>query len=122
MMGADAQGSEYKYVPVRRMALFLEESLARGLAWVAFEPNDEALWAKIRNDVGAFLHQQFRHGACQGASPKQAYFVQCDADTTTQSDLANGVVSIEVGFAPLKPAEFLILKIQQAAGPSRFLV
>lgn len=122
LMGADAQGSEYKYVPVRRMALFLEESLARGLAWVAFEPNDEALWAKIRNDVGAFLHQQFRHGAFQGASPKQAYFVKCDADTTTQSDLANGVVSIEVGFAPLKPAEFLILKIQQAAGPSRFLV
>jgi phage tail sheath protein FI len=114
--GADVRASEWKYVPVRRFTLFLEESLYRGLQWVVFEPNDEPLWAQIRLNVGAFLHNLFRLGAFQGASPRDAYFVKCDAETTTQTDIDLGIVNIIVGFAPLKPAEFVIIKIQQLAG------
>jgi phage tail sheath protein FI len=114
--GADGIGSEYKYVPVRRTALFIEESLYRGLQWVVFEPNDEPLWAQIRLNVGAFMHDLFRKGAFQGQTPKDAYFVKCDSETTTQTDINHGIVNIIVGFAPLKPAEFVILSIQQIAG------
>lgn len=114
--GADALASEWKYVPVRRLALFLEESLFRGLQWVVFEPNDEPLWSQIRLNVGAFLHNLFRQGAFQGTSPRDAYFVKCDAETTTQNDINLGIVNVVVGFAPLKPAEFVIIKIQQMAG------
>lgn len=114
--GADQQASEWKYVPVRRMALFIEESLYRGLKWVVFEPNDEPLWSQIRLNVGAFMHGLFRQGAFQGRTPREAYFVKCDAETTTQNDINNGIVNIIVGFAPLKPAEFVIVKLQQMAG------
>jgi phage tail sheath protein FI len=114
--GADAKASEWKYIPVRRFALFLEESLFRGTKWVVFEPNDEPLWAQIRLNVGAFMHNLFRQGAFQGTTPREAYFVKCDKETTTQTDINNGVVNILVGFAPLKPAEFVIIKIQQLAG------
>ena len=114
--GNDQRGSEWKYVPVRRMALFLEESLYRGTQWVVFEPNDEPLWAQIRLNIGAFLQGLFRQGAFQGKTPKEAYFVKCDRETTTQADINNGIVNILVGFAPLKPAEFVVLKIQQIAG------
>jgi phage tail sheath protein FI len=114
--GADALASEWKYVPVRRFALFLEESLYRGTKWVVFEPNDEPLWAQIRLNVGAFMHNLFRQGAFQGQTPREAYFVKCDKETTTQNDINLGIVNIVVGFAPLKPAEFVILKIQQIAG------
>jgi phage tail sheath protein FI len=114
--GADLLASEWKYVPVRRLALFLEESLYRGLQWAVFEPNDEPLWAQIRLNVGAFMHQLFRQGAFQGGSPRDAYFVKCDKDTTTQNDINLGIVNVLVGFAPLKPAEFVVLKIQQMAG------
>lgn len=114
--GDDERGSEWKYVPVRRMALFLEESLFRGTQWVVFEPNDEPLWAQIRLNVGAFMQGLFRQGAFQGATPKQAYFVKCDRETTTQADINLGIVNIHVGFAPLKPAEFVVLRIQQIAG------
>jgi len=116
MRGADLLGDEYKYVPVRRVALFLEESLYRGLKWVVFEPNDEPLWAQIRLNVGAFMQGLFRQGAFQGASPRDAYFVMCDKTTTTQADINLGIVNVIVGFAPLKPAEFVVLKIQQMAG------
>jgi hypothetical protein len=116
MDGDDDFGSEYKYIPVRRLALFLEESLYRGLKWVVFEPNDEPLWAQIRLNVGAFMHDMFRKGAFQGATPKDAYFVKCDGETTTQNDRNLGIVNIWVGFAPLKPAEFVILYLQQMAG------
>lgn len=116
LSGADAIGSDYKYVPVRRTALFLEESLYRGLQWVVFEPNDEPLWAQIRLNVGAFMHDLFRKGAFQGQTPKDAYLVKCDSETTTQTDINNGIVNILVGFAPLKPAEFVILQIEQLAG------
>ena len=114
--GADQLESEWKYVPVRRFTLFLEESLYRGTKWVVFEPNDEPLWAQIRLNVGAFLQSLFRQGAFQGATPKDAYFVKCDSTTTTQTDIDNGIVNIIVGFAPLKPAEFVIISIQQIAG------
>jgi len=116
LVGADAQANEWKYVPVRRLALFMEESLYRGLQWVVFEPNDEPLWASIRLNVGAFMNTLFRQGAFQGASPREAYFVRSDRSTTTQSDIDRGIVNIVVGFAPLKPAEFVVLKIQQIAG------
>jgi hypothetical protein len=114
--GSDQQASEWKYVPVRRIALFIEESLYRGTQWVVFEPNDEPLWAQIRLNVGAFMHSLFRQGAFQGQSPREAYFVKCDKETTTQDDINRGIVNIVVGFAPLKPAEFVIIKIQQMAG------
>lgn len=116
LQGNDAAGSEWKYIPVRRTALFIEETLYRALKWVVFEPNDEPLWAQIRLNVGAFMHDMFRQGAFQGSTPRDAYFVKCDKETTTQSDINRGIVNIIVGFAPLKPAEFVIIKIQQMAG------
>ena len=116
LVGNDALASEWKYVPVRRFALFLEESLYRGTQWVVFEPNDEPLWAQIRLNVGAFMHNLFRQGAFQGITPRDAYLVKCDKETTTQTDINNGVVNILVGFAPLKPAEFVVIRIQQLAG------
>lgn len=116
MRGADQLADEWKYVPVRRTALFIEESLYRGTQWVVFEPNDEPLWAQIRLNIGAFMHNLFRQGAFQGKTPKEAYLVKCDKETTTQTDINSGVVNILVGFAPLKPAEFVIIKIQQLAG------
>ena len=116
LRGSDALGDDYKYVPVRRLALYIEESLYRGTQWVVFEPNDEPLWSQIRLNIGAFMHDLFRQGAFQGSSPKDAYFVQCDATTTTQNDINKGIVNILVGFAPLKPAEFVIIKFQQLAG------
>lgn len=114
--GNDQQASEWKYVPVRRTALFLEESLYRGTKWVVFEPNDEPLWSQIRLNLGAFMQGLFRQGAFQGKTPQEAYFVKCDKETTTQNDINNGIVNILVGFAPLKPAEFIVIKIQQIAG------
>lgn len=116
LRGADQLADEWKYVPVRRTALFIEESLYRGTQWVVFEPNDEPLWAQIRLNVGAFMHGLFRQGAFQGQTPRDAYFVKCDKETTTQNDINLGIVNIVVGFAPLKPAEFVIIKLQQIAG------
>ncbi|HEX2050533.1 MAG TPA: phage tail sheath C-terminal domain-containing protein [Actinomycetota bacterium] len=116
MRGSDQAADEYKYVPVRRTALFIEESLYRGTQWVVFEPNDEPLWSQIRLNVGAFMQGLFRQGAFQGTTPAEAYFVKCDRTTTTQTDINLGIVNILVGFAPLKPAEFVVVKIQQIAG------
>lgn len=114
--GADRIASEWKYLPVRRTALFIEESLYRGTQWAVFEPNDEPLWAQLRLNIGAFLNNLFRQGAFQGKTPREAYFVRCDGTTTTQTDINLGVVNIVVGFAPLKPAEFVLLRLQQIAG------
>lgn len=114
--GDDNTPHDYKYIPIRRLALFIEESLYRGLKWVVFEPNDEPLYAQIRLNVGAFMNNLFRQGAFQGQKPKDAYFVKCDTETTTQNDRNLGIVNIWVGFAPLKPAEFVILYLQQMAG------
>ncbi len=116
LRGADQFADQWKYIPVRRTALFIEESLFRGLQWVVFEPNDEPLWAQIRLNVGAFMHDLFVQGAFQGTTPRDAYFVKCDKETTTQSDINKGIVNIVVGFAPLKPAEFVVIKLQQMAG------
>jgi len=114
--GADAQASQWKYLAVRRMALFIEDSLYRGTNWAVFEPNDDPLWSELRLNVGSFMRNLFRQGAFQGSTPQQAYFVKCDSDTTTQTDIDNGVVNILVGFAPLKPAEFIVIKISQITG------
>jgi phage tail sheath protein FI len=114
--GNDEAGSQWKYVPIRRLALFLETSLYRGTQWTVFEPNDAPLWGQIRLNVGAFMQTLFIQGAFQGSTPQQAYFVKCDSETTTATDQNNGIVNILVGFAPLKPAEFVIIQIQQIAG------
>lgn len=116
LVGADAETSQWKYVPVRRVALFLEASLYQGTQWVVFEPNDEPLWSAIRLNIGSFMQNLFQQGFFQGQTPAQAYFVKCDSETTTQTDIDNGVVNIVVGFAPLEPAEFVIIQIQQMAG------
>jgi phage tail sheath protein FI len=116
MDGDDDSGSEWKYIPIRRFALFLEESLYRGTRWAVFEPNDEPLWAQIRLNINAFMFSLFRQQAFQGSSPQEAYYVRCDKSTTTQDDRNKGIVNIEVGFAPLKPAEFVVIRIQQMAG------
>jgi phage tail sheath protein FI len=116
LAGDDQSASEFKYIPVRRTALFIEESVSRGIQWAVFEPNAEPLWAQLRLSVGAFLQRLFQQGAFQGITPKDAYFVKCDRETTTQADIAAGVVNILIGFAPLKPAEFVVIKLQQLAG------
>jgi hypothetical protein len=116
LVGADADANQWKYVPVRRLALYVEESLYRGTQWVVFEPNDEPLWAQIRLNVGAFMQGLFRQGAFQGQTPQDAYFVKCDNETTPQDQIDLGIVNVVVGFAPLKPAEFVIIQIQQMAG------
>ena len=116
LAGTDTSITEWKYIPVRRTALYIEESLDRGTQWVVFEPNGESLWAQIRLNAGAFMHKLFRQGAFQGRTPNEAYFVKCDQTTTTQDDINAGVVNILVGFAPLKPAEFVVIRLQQLAG------
>jgi uncharacterized protein len=110
--GADSLGSEWKYIPIRRTALFIEQSLNEGLQWVVFEPNNESLWAQIQNSAERFMHQLFNAGAFQGMKPDDAFYVKCDSDTTTQNDIDNGIVNIQIGFAPLQAAEFIIISIQ----------
>ncbi|SAL04834.1 phage tail sheath protein [Caballeronia calidae] len=116
LAGSDALASEWKYVPVRRTALFIERSLKTALAWAVFEPNDEPLWANIRLNVNAFMQDLFSAGAFAGVTAKEAYHVKCDKETTSQQDVNSGIVNIEVGFQPLKPAEFVVLKLTQLAG------
>lgn len=111
--GADALASEWRYIPVRRLALHIENSLLRGLQWVVFEPNDEPLWASVRLNVTAFMSQLHRQGAFQGASARDAFLVKCDRETTTQADINLGILNLLVGFAPVRPAEFVLLRIQQ---------
>jgi phage tail sheath protein FI len=107
---------EYRYIPVRRLAIFLEQSIYNGIQFAVFEPNDEPLWASLRLNISAFMFLQFRAGAFQGRSANDAFFVKCDATTTTQQDIDAGRVNILVGFAPLKPAEFVVLQLTQKAG------
>lgn len=110
---------QWRYVPVRRMALFLEQTLIRNMGWVIFEPNDEPLWLSIRTSIEAFMLSLFRQGAFQGSTPDQAFQVKCDKTTTTQTDIDNGIVNILVAFAPLKPAEFVVIQIAQLAGQAQ---
>lgn len=107
---------EWRYVPVRRTAILLRVSIYNGIQFAVFEPNDEPLWAQLRLNVGAFMMTLFRQGAFQGATPAQAFFVKCDGETTIQADIDAGVVNVLVGFAPLKPAEFVVVRISQTAG------
>ncbi len=109
---------QYWYVSVRRMALFIEQSLSAGLKWAVFAPNDQQLWTALRLEVQAFMLSLFLQGAFPGSTPDQAFQVQCDSTTTTQTDINNGTVNIVVSFAPLKPAEFVVIKIAQLAGQS----
>jgi phage tail sheath protein FI len=119
LVGSDAEANQWKYVPVRRLALFIEQSLIQGMQWAVFEPNDEPLWASIRLNVGSFMNQLFRQGAFQGKTPADAYLVKCDSETTAPADIARGVVNVLVGFAPLTPAEFVVIQIEQLAGQSQ---
>jgi len=119
LRGTDALADEYKYIPVRRTALYIEESLVRGLQWTVFEPNDEVLWARLRLAVGNFLQGLFGQGAFQGRTAAEAYFVKCDRQTMTQDEIGRGIVNIAIGFAVLKPAEFVVIKLQQLAGQVR---
>ncbi len=112
LQGPDPFSSEWKYIPVRRTALYIEESIYRGLDWTVSEPNDEPLWAQIRLNVGAFMQTIFQQGALQGTSSHQAYFVKCDRETTSQADIDKGITTLLVGFAPLRPAEFVMIKIR----------
>jgi phage tail sheath protein FI len=116
LQGNDQAGSEWKYIPIRRLALYIESSLYDGTQWVVFEPNDAPLWSQIRLNVGAFMQGLFLQGAFQGTTPSQAYFVKCDAENNPQSSINLGIVNILVGFAPLNPAEFVVIQIQQIAG------
>jgi phage tail sheath protein FI len=117
-VGADQTPNQWKYIPVRRTALFIEESLRRGTQWAVFEPNDEPLWSSLRLNVTTFMQTLFSQGAFQGSTPQDAYLVKCDGDNNPQSQIDLGIVNILVGFAPLKPAEFVIINIQQQAGQS----
>jgi uncharacterized protein len=119
LRGNDQVGSEWKYIPIRRLALFLEVSLYEGTQWVVFEPNDEPLWSQIRLNVGAFMQGLFLQGAFQGTTPQKAYFVKCDSENNPQSSIDRGIVNILVGFAPLYPAEFVVIQIQQKAGQTQ---
>lgn len=117
MVGFDNSGNDdYKYLPVRRLALFIEESLFRGLQWAVFEPNDQPLWRQLRTAAGGFMNSLFRQGAFAGAKASEAYFVKVDSETTTQNDINLGIVNVVIGFAPLKPAEFVVIQLQQKAG------
>ncbi|MEO8258901.1 MAG: phage tail sheath subtilisin-like domain-containing protein [Acidobacteriota bacterium] len=108
----------WNYVPVRRMAIFLRVSIYRGIQWAVFEPNDDDLWSSLRLNIGSFMMSLFRQGAFQGATPAQAFFVKCDNETTTQADIDAGIVNVMIGFAPLRPAEFVVVKISQKVGQS----
>jgi phage tail sheath protein FI len=107
---------EWTYVPVRRTAIMLRVSIYRGIQWAVFEPNDVPLWTQLRLNITAFMMTLYRRGAFQGTTPSQAFFVKCDSETTTQDDINLGIVNVLVGFAPLKPAEFVVVKISQKAG------
>lgn len=111
-----ATESDWKYAPVRRLANFIQNSIHESTTWAVFEPNDPPLWNRLRLSVETFVHQLFLAGALQGTRPQHAYFVRCGLDTTTQVDIDRGHVNIEVGFAPLRPAEFIILRFAIRAG------
>jgi len=118
LVAANVAQEQWRYVAVRRMALFLEQSLYSALKWAIFEPNDVPLWTALKQEVDAFMLGLFRQGAFQGTTTDQAFRVQCDSTTTSQADIDNGIVNIIVSFAPLKPAEFVVVKIAQLAGQS----
>jgi phage tail sheath protein FI len=107
--------SEWRYLPVRRLFAFAEESIQQGTNWVVFEPNDRTLWNAIRRDIRAFLRRLWRDGALFGATEREAFFVKCDEETNPQEDIDAGIVTALVGMAPVKPAEFIVFKVSQYA-------
>jgi len=119
LQGGEQSSSEWKYIPVRRLALYVEESIDRGTRWAVFGPNDESLWTKLRVQIAVFLDGLFRAGALQGRTADEAYFVRCGMDTMTQNDLDNGRLTVVIGIAPVKPAEFVIVTIGQWISQSR---
>jgi Bacteriophage tail sheath protein len=119
LVAANDAYEQWRYVAVRRMALFIEQSLYASLKWAIFEPNDTPLWNALTQQVQAFMLGLYRQGAFQGSTTDKAFRVQCDSSTTTQNDIDQGIVNIIVSFAPLKPAEFVVVKIAQLAGQSQ---
>lgn len=115
--GATGSNSDFPYVSIRRLAIYIENSIDAGTAWAVFEPNNPTLWAALTSSVSAFLLQLWRQGALQGSHPQEAFFVRCDATTTTQNDIDNGRLNIQIGIAPLRPAEFIILSITRRTAP-----
>jgi phage tail sheath protein FI len=111
--GLDVASSDYKYVPVRRTANHIERSVSEGLRWAVHKPNGEQLWSQIRLAANSFMQGLFRQGAFKGTSAREAYFVACDSSTTTADDIAQGVVNVAIGFAPLRPAEFVVITLRQ---------
>jgi uncharacterized protein len=107
------QDSQWAYVPVRRLLLYIEQSIFTGTQWVAFELNNPMLWATVRQNIEAFLQQLFAQGAIAGQTPDQGYFVRCDTTTMTQAEIQSGQLNIVVGVAPVYPAEFVVFQIQQ---------
>jgi len=116
LVAANQAFAQSKYVPVRRMTLFIEQTMLANLKWVVFEPNDEPLWLAIKSSIEAFLLSLFNQQALQGSTPSEAFQVKCDATTTTPADQQNGIVNIVIGVALLKPAEFVVITISQLAG------
>lgn len=116
--GSNALASEWKYIPVRRTASYILRSLSEALRWAVHKPNGEQLWSQLRMNVTAFMHGLFRQGAFKGVSAREAYFVMCDASTTTADDINQGIVNIVIGFAPLKPAEFVVISLRQIVQPA----
>jgi len=116
LVAANPAYQQWMYVPVRRLTLFIEQTLLANLRWVVFEPNDEPLWVAITSSISAFMLSLFRQGALQGSTPSDAFQVKCDSTTTSAADQAIGIVNIVVAFAPLKPAEFVVVQIAQLAG------
>jgi Bacteriophage tail sheath protein len=110
-----ASSSEWRYLSVRRLFNMIEESIARGTRWVVFEPNDRPLWKAITRDVAAFLRTVWRQGALKGRTPEEAFFVKCDEETNPPEEIDAGRVTIVIGIAPVKPAEFVIFRIGQTA-------
>ena len=117
--GVRQRAGDLKYAPVKRAALFIEETLRRALTWVVFEPNEETPWTHMRGSIDGFMHNLFGQGALAGSRQSEAFFVKCGPATTPQADIDRGIINIMVGFAPIKPSEFVIIPVQQIVGQNR---
>ena len=110
------ESSEWRYIPVRRLLIMIEQSIKRNTSWVVFEPNDQTLWKSVKSEVSNFLSNVYRDGALMGATPEEAFFVKCDAETNPPESIDMGQLVTVIGVAPVKPAEFIIFKIGLNAG------
>lgn len=105
--------AESNYVDLRRLLVYLERSMQEGIGWAVFEPNGDALWARIRANIADMLTDEWRRGALVGTKPDEAFFIKCDRTTMTQDDIDNGRLVVEIGVAPRRPAEFIVIRIGQ---------